>query len=141
LHGFFKFYESSPGDLSRFLFRFGLVVERSGDYFTFKALKDAPRYSISGSTYLGAPASKTYEGEPWEVMEANNLVYDYNQGLVVPLSSVSQPVRLKNAGRYYVTDGLILPGSLTDEGLRVTEYSAHYRPRRFDFRYSEVKLV
>jgi hypothetical protein len=139
VHGYYFFEESSVGQLSDFMNRYALSIVPNGDHFTFEFLKDAPRYSILGNPYLGAPAIKTFEGEPWEIMRENQLVYNFQTGLMQSLLAVTQVTPLNNAGRYYVSNGLILPGSLTDGGLRVTDYSARYSGLRFQ--YSEVTVV
>lgn len=135
-HGFFQFYEQSTGEISDFISLFGFDLVSEKDYYTFSTLQDAPRYSIQGGEYLGAPAIVTYEGEPWEVMEANGLVYDYDQDKVISILEVTDILQLKETNRYFIADGMIAPGSLTDEGNRVTDYSAFYESNRFE--YSEV---
>lgn len=117
---------------------FGLEIERNGDHFTFSDLVDAPDYSIAGGAFFGIPTTKTFEGPPWEVMRQNRLVYDFSRGLVVPIDSVLQPVTLASAGHYFLSTGMILPGSVTDDGSRVTDYAAFYNSDRASFKYSEV---
>jgi hypothetical protein len=141
LHGYFLFEETRAGQISDFMSLFGLEITKVGNRFTFQDLADAPRFSIEGSTYLGAPAVATFEGEPWEVMRANNLVYDFTQGVVVPISSITQAARLNAAGNYFVSTGMILPGSITEDGSRVTDYAAFYVSDRVNFKYSEVTYV
>jgi hypothetical protein len=139
VHGYFFFEEDRTGQFSDFVNRFGLSILPNGDHFTFEALVGAPRYAIAGNTYLGAPATVTYEGEPWEIMRANQLIYNFETGLVQSLLAVTQLTPLRSTGRYFLANGLILPGSLTDEGSRVTDYSARYSD--LGFKYSEVTLV
>jgi hypothetical protein len=57
-------------------------------------------------------------------MRANQLIYNFETGLVQSLLAVTQLTPLRSTGRYFLANGLILPGSLTDEGSRVTDYSA-----------------
>lgn len=135
-HGYFKFFETRPGEVSDFMSRFGLEIERSGDHFTFTDLLDAPDFSIPGGTFLGTPTTETFEGEPWEVMQANSLVYDFSKGLVVPITSVLTTIRLQSSGKFYMASGMIIPGSVMEDGSRVTDYAAFYENLRF--RYSEV---
>ena len=138
LHGYFKFTETGPGQLSNFVSRFGLELARAGDHFTFADLVDAPTYSIIGGTYLGAPATATFEGPAWEVMRENQLVYDFSRGLMLPIASIVQAVEIEAAGSYMIASGMIVPGSLTDEGSRVTDYAAFYSEAQATFKYSEV---
>jgi hypothetical protein len=138
LHGYFKFKERAVGQISDFISYYGFALELKDDYYTFATLKDAPEYSIAGNLYLGAPAIKTFEGKPWEVMKENKLVYDFTVDKVVPILSIVQPVQITSTDRYLLTSGMLLPGSLTDEGLRVTDYAAFYLFETIKFKYTEV---
>ncbi len=140
LHGYYFFEEINPGDISRFINITGLTLVPHSDYYTFSFLDDAPRYSILGGVYLGAPATKTFEGEPWQVMRENELVYDFIIDAVVPIISVARAVQLKESNRYFVSNGLILPGSVTDDGNRVKDYAAFYLFESQKFKYSEVSF-
>jgi hypothetical protein len=138
LHGFFIFEESTAGEISRFMSLFNLNIQAEKNYFTFESLLDAPTYSIAGGTYLGADAIKTFEGSPWEVMRENNLVYDFTKDEVVPLTTITQRVQIQRAANYFLSSGLILPGSLNDGGSRVKDYAAWYLFDSAKFKYSEV---
>lgn len=138
LHGYFIFEETEAGQISKFVSRYGLDIALNGDHYTFTDLVDAPKYSIAGSTYLNAVAKTTYEGEPWEVMRQNELVYNFSTGLVVPIATIAQSFNLSTAGNYFVSNGLIVPGSVKDDGSRVRDYSALYNLRGVPFKYSEV---
>lgn len=142
LHGYFKFEEQYSGEASEFVSLFGLDLEPVDNYYTFSALAEAPDFALAGLEYLGAATTKTFAGRPWDVMRENNLVYNFNTGLVVPITSITQVVKLSLAGTYWVSPGLILPGSLTDEGTRVTDYAAWFSRSRGAglWRYSEVTL-
>lgn len=138
VHGYFKFEENEPGEISKFISLFGLSIERSGDHFTFEDLVDAPTHSIAGGTFLGVPTSVTFQGQPWEVMRANDLVYQFNLGLIMPIASVALPVKLSKSGNILVASGMIVPGSIMEDGSQVTDYLAHYSSFAKTFRYSEV---
>lgn len=141
-HGYFIFEEERPGDVSRFLTIYsGLNIVSMGNQFTFAKLAAAPNYSIVGNPYLGTVATKTICSEPPEVMRANGLIYNYNTDKLVPLISISQRAVLAEGANYYLSDGLILPGSITDDGKRVTDYAAWYLSDVQQFRYSEVTVV
>ncbi len=136
MHGYFKFFAEGSEDIGDFLnlYPFDLVAEK--DYYTFSFLEDAPKYSLQGGTYLGAIATKTFEGEPWEILRENGLVYDFLNDVVVPIATITQLCELQETNRYFIADGLVLPGSLTDDGDRVTDYSAFYYNNKFE--YNEV---
>lgn len=141
LHGFFIFEEVKVGEVSDFVSYSGLSIVPRGTYFTFEGLQSAPRYSIQGKPYLGATTTKTFEGEPWEVMQANGLVFDFLTNTVKPLLSVTQLVSIKTAGHRFISNGLILPGSVTEDGKRVKDYAAHYSKESLRWLYSEVTYV
>lgn len=140
-HGFFIFRETKVGQVSDFMSRFGFSLVPWGDDYTFSALLSAPRYSIKGKSILGVTATKNFEGEPWEVFEANGLVYDFGQGRVVPIASITKSTTVQLAGNRFISPGLILPGSVTADGDRVRDYSAWYSRDTLRFLYSEVSYV
>ena len=139
-HGFFKFTELKPGQISRFQSFFKSKIVRQNDFYTFENLINAPTYSIIGNQYLGAVATKTFEGIPSEIFRENSLVFDFTKNLVVPINSVTTRVKIDLVGFYNIAQGLILPGSVTDDESRVTDYSAWYSFETGRFRYSEVKI-
>ncbi len=135
------FEESFVGEASDFISLFGLTLKGEKNYFTFTKLLDAPTYSLAGSTYLGAPAISTFEGNPWDVMRENKLVYNFNTGLVVSRLTITEILSLDISDNYFITPGLILPGSLTADGSRVKDYSAWFLRDSFRWKYSEVTYV
>lgn len=140
LHGFFIFEEQRAGEVSDFISLFGLELERRGDFYTFADLVDAPEYSIKGKALLNQIAIETYEGQPWEVFEQNQMVYNYDTGLLVPITTITALAKFEAAGNMYLSSGLLLPGSLTDAGLRVKNYAAWFSSDRMKFRYTEVDV-
>lgn len=136
IHGYFRFSEWRAGEVSDFVSRYGIPIVRERDHFTFEGLAGAPDYSLPGGDFLGCPTTEAFEGEPWEVMRANELVFDFNSGEVVPIATILQTAKIQASGKFYVSSGMILPGSLTDEGKRVTDYAAFFE--NLSFRYSEV---
>ena len=139
--GYFIFRQSRAGEISDFASLFeGLSFDSVNDYFTFTALRDAPKFAIAGDTYLGAPCTVTCEGEPWDVMRMNDLVFDFNQNKVVPLESITRLASITQAANYFLSPGLIIPGSVTDDGSRVRDYAAHYFFDSNKFKYSELTL-
>lgn len=138
LHGYYKFTEVSAGEIATFANLFGLDIARSGDHFTFSDLADAPNYSIAGGFFLGCPTLSTFAGDPWDVMRANGLVYDFTKGLVVPKLLVTAIAQISQAGYFFISTGMLLAGSVTDDGSRVTDYAAFFVPERANFKYSEI---
>lgn len=139
LHGYFIFREDNAGELSRFCSLFqGLELVPVDDYFTFADLEDAPSHSIEGGEYLGVTAIKTFEGKPWDVFRENKLVYNFSSGEIVPIDTILKRIELFQAPNYFLSSGLILPGSVTDDGSRVTDYAAWYLFDTNKFKYSSV---
>lgn len=141
LHGFFIFQETKVGQVSDFMSLTGLSLVPWRDAYTFEDLAEAPDFSLAGKALLGVAATKTFEGEPWEVFEANGFAYNFDTGLVVPIQSVTQQVVIQLAGNRFISNGLILPGSLTAEGERVKDYSAWFSRDTLRWLYSEVEYV
>jgi len=141
LHGFFIFREVEVGQISDFMSFTGFSLVKWRDAYTFEGIEEAPGFSIIGKTVLDAPATATFEGEPWEVFEENGLVYDFGKGLVLPIASIVQSVKINQAGNRFISNGLILPGSLTDSGKRVKDYSAWFSRDTLRFLYSAVEYV
>lgn len=142
LHGYFKFYDDTIGQINHFVSLYGLPIVRSNDHFTFEALVDAPDYSIEGGLYLGALSTKTFEGDPWEVMKENKLVYNFNLSKVVRIETITDAIVISPSVYFFLSSsGMIQPGSVTEDGLRVTDYSASYSFERPGFRYVGVSYV
>lgn len=139
LHGYFKFTETAAGQVSYFANLFELDLVPKDDYFTFSALEDAPDYSILGDELLTLVATKTFEGPPSEVMRENKLVYNFALDLVQPILSVTNLIEVTQTENYFLSTGLIIPGSLKVDGARVTDYSAWFFRDRMQFRYSGFK--
>lgn len=138
IHGYFKFYELASGQVSKFMSVYGFDLVRKDDYYTFKGLQDAPNYSLEGGLYLGARCDVSFSGPQGEVMRANNLVFDFVKNRVVSVDEIRNQVSFQKTEKYYLASGLAMPCAFTDEGLRVTDYSAWYLENKSYFRYSEV---
>lgn len=141
LHGYFIFSETRPGQISDFSSLTGLVVEAIPEGFTFAPLIDLPDYSLPGKTLLNLPASAVFEGRPWDVLEANGLTYDLMMGVLAPIATVTNQVRIDPAGEYFITSGLIQPGSIDQNGKRIKNYSGFYSRDTGRWLYSEVEHV
>lgn len=140
-HGFFRVFEGSPGELSELISLYGFSFVPFEGHFTFKELTTAPRFSIEGMDYMGQEAKVTYEGPQEKIFEKNGLAFNFRSGSVVNIESITQRVNIVRAGQYFWSNGLILPGSLTDRGQRIRSYSAWYSWEQSTFRYSEVSFV
>lgn len=141
LHGFFIFEDTAQGQISDFMSYTGLEIEKKGNYFTFSDLINAPDFSIKNKSYLNETAIKTFEGNPWDVFEQNEFIYDFTSGLIKPITSIVNTVTINHSGNKFVTNGLILPGSLTAEGERVKDFSAWYSRQTLRWIYDEVVYV
>lgn len=140
LHGYYMFEESKAGQIADFLNLFGFQLISKDGYYTFSSLDSAPEFSIKGSTYLGAPCTKSFEGKPWEVMKQNGLVYDFVNDAVVALETIAYKIQLLETNSYFLSNGMIVAGSVRDDGSRVRDYAAHYLFDTAKFKYSEVSF-
>lgn len=141
IHGYFIFNETKSGQISQYMSQTGLSLIGKNGYYTFENLQDAPEYSLVGKTLIDIPAIATFEGKPWEVFEENGFVYDFALGLVRPILSIVQKTVVKQAGGVFWSPGLVLPGSITDDGKRVKGYSAWYSRDRLTWKYTAVYYV
>lgn len=141
LHGFFIIREDQPGEAAQFMSYFGLNLVGFQDFFTFEGLALAPTYSIKGAPLLGQTATANFSGKPWEVFEANGMVFDLISGSLKPIASITTQVKISQAGFYFYSEGLLNPGSLRTDGERVKSYRAHLLKGTWGFRYSEVDYV
>lgn len=142
LHGYFIFTETVPGQVSDFISRTGLKLTTKDDYYTFEDLENAPEYSIQGKIIMQASiAIKTYEGNPWEVFEENKIVYDFSKGLIVPIASIVNPIKVEAAGNRFISSGLILPGSMTQQNRKIKNYTGWFSRTTYRWLYSEVGYV
>lgn len=120
---------------------YGVSLVRKDSYFTFETLSEAKDYSIKGVPYLGVTATKTFEGKPWEIMAQNGFIYDFSLDAVRSLDAVQSRVVLNQARKYFVPNGLIIPGSFDETGNRVLSYSAWFLSSTRKFKYTEVSYV
>lgn len=141
LHGFFIFEETSSGQVGDFISLTGLKLAPWRSAFTFQALQAAPRYVLAGRPLLGTPAIATAEGEPWDVFAANQFVYNFSTGLLVPIATITTATQITAAGPVYFSPGLIQPGSINTSGARVRDFSGWYSRNTQRWIYSEVTYV
>jgi hypothetical protein len=141
LHGFYLFEELKPGQVSDFSSLTGFELVPFGTKFTFAELQDIENYSLIGKSIGTFPATKTFAGEPWEVFEANNLVFNFASGLIVPIQTITSRAIIEQAGNRYISPGLLLAGSFTNTAQRVKSYTAHYSRDTQRWLYSEIDYV
>lgn len=142
LHGYFIFTENKVGEASDFMTISGLKLSKVGSFYTFETLADAQDYCLVGKALVGGHvATVTHEGPPWEIFEKNGVVYDFVKDLVVPINSITAKGFIRNAGNYFTASGLLIPGSIMDDGSRVKDYSTYFLDRRASWLYSEVSFV
>ena len=141
MHGFFIFEDFKTSQISDYMALTGFSIVKKNDYYTFEKLQNAPDYSIIGKPILGAVATKTFEGYPWDVFEKNGLVYDFSTNLVKPILTVVSKTNINVGNGYFVAKGLILPGAINQNGQRVKSFSAFYSRDRQTWLYTEVDYV
>ena len=125
--GHYSFYPRNERDISRFCSFYKIELVLDNDHYTFEALKDLETYSIRGNLYSNALATKTVEGQPWEVMKANDLVYSIFLDNLVPKFTITIVAEIKQGNFYYIsTSGLLQSGSLNKFGKRLMSFDAEY---------------
>lgn len=138
-HGHIAFYPRNESEAGRFGFIYGESLVRDKDFYTFAALKGLPRYSIKGKDYEGITATKTFEGEPWEVLKENGFVYSLSEGNLVAKTSISIFINPPEAGYFWLADSvLIQPGSQNKLGERVLSYDGEFELKTSSFYVFEV---
>jgi hypothetical protein len=135
------FWESKAGDIARLQEVLKLKVVSVGEHYTLERLAKVPPLTIKGRPLLDVTASHTICAEPWVIFEKNQVVFDFRTNKLVPIDSIDIRTRIETGLFWYISGGLILPGSTTDGGQRVKDYSAWFNFGRFSFRYSEVGFV
>jgi hypothetical protein len=139
-HGYFRITESKSGELGHFTTIFGLDLVPKGDHFTFEKLEATPPLSVKDRPFLNLTAKATFCGHPWQIFERNGFVFDFTQDKLVEIGSVQVKVEIQRSNYYYLSEGLILPGSIVGDGKRVKDYSAWLLWDSFRFRYSELRI-
>jgi hypothetical protein len=125
--GHFAFYPRYAEDLEYMRLKFDVELVSDQDFYTFAALKDAPRYSLVAAPYINLPATKTFEGRgPWDVMRENGFTYSLAAKMLVPKEVILSVIEIPRARMYGVKQGLIQPGSLLSNGFRVMSYDAEF---------------
>ncbi len=138
LNGFFILDEDFPGEAAKFILRFGLDLVPFREKLTFDGLYNPPEHCISGQTYLEAAVTKSFAGDPWEIFDANSLVFSLALGLVVPKASILGAFEISQSGNYFISNGLIQPGSISTDAKKVISYDGQFSFDTLRFRYSAV---
>ena len=136
-HGYFKFFEEKQGEIAKFNTRYGQDLKFVNDYYTFTGLSELNNYSIKGALYSNMVSTKTYAGEPWEIMRQNGFVFNFVLGVLSNILITGNFFKPVNVGAFKYSEGLVLPGSYSYDARKVTGYTC-----RFDFdsalyRYTE----
>jgi hypothetical protein len=137
LHGFFIVKEDAVGEIAKFNSIYSQDLTARHDYYTFALLAESPIYSISPSAWLGAVTSKTFCGEPWEIMRENGLVYNISAREVQQIASITTQAQLNRLRTCWSSRGLVQPGSLTTEWEKITGYQCAFDFSNLNFYYTE----
>lgn len=140
-HGFITFEETRLGEIAQFSHTFGFDIVPFEGSFTLSPLTQVPKYFIKGGLFFGNTLIKTIEGHQSEIMRENKITYDFSTGLFKNINSVSNVVKLNQGLDYFFANGLILPGSLTDKGKRITDYAAWYLFGENNFKYTSIEVI
>ena len=140
-HGFYSFYETAVGQVSNFMSLTGFVLLPKDNFYTFETLVDCPDFIIKGTSLLGFTALNTFEGRPGEIFEANECAYDFTDDTVKLISLIKRQINLSQASNKFVSNGLILAGSIIQTGEKIKSFDAWYSYARNRWVYSEVTFV
>lgn len=138
LNGYFIFTEDLLGEIAFFNSFYSQDLVAKNNYYTFSKLAVAPIYSVAPVPYLGVPTTKTYCGDPWEVMRENGIVYNFTLGLAQPKLSITSTTPLIRTAYGFRTNGLMQPGSFTSDLKRITGYQARVDLDTQGFDYTEI---
>lgn len=128
-HGHFSFFPKVASDVARFNSYFGadLVRDPEHDFYTFKELAGLADYCLEGKVYKDLPATKTYEGKPWEILRENGWVFSLALKTLVLKETIAIPVNPALVNYYFVTDSpLLQPGSVNAAGSRILSYDGEF---------------
>lgn len=141
-HGHFAFYPKDEIDISRFGNIFEEEFIRVNDFYTFAFLEDVPNYSLIGKTFMGLPATVTFEGNSWDVMKENGFVYNVALKLVVPKTTIGTVITLEPSDDFFTIENpLIQPGSRNTQGQQLMSYDAQFIRSSSQLRVTEVQYV
>ena len=141
LNGYYIFEETTKGQVADFMKLFGVELVRREGYFTFPKLAQIPKYSLKGKAIGESLAIKTFAGEPWEVFEANGLVYDFANDVIVPIDTITYTAQITDVGDYLLASGLLVSGTFNQFGVKVKSFMGWHARNRTDWLYSEVDYV
>jgi hypothetical protein len=136
-HGYYKFYEETPEEIAKFNTFYGQDLTAKDDYYTFAALKDLEKYSIKGALYGALTALESFEGEIWEVMRKNGFVYDFLNKVLSFKSITGGYFKARQLYGFNVHTGLLLPGSFSDDNIKITGYHCKVSLSNLIFNYTE----
>lgn len=126
-HGHYAFYPRDASDVQRFANFYNLDLVGERDYFTFRNLLRLPTYSLKGKAYGGVTALKTFSGMPWEVMQANDLVYDLGSGVIVKKESITQVINPMLTDFFYIAETvLVQAGSFLPTGQKILGFDGEF---------------
>ena len=140
-HGYFFFYEDASGEVSKFNTIYGQDLVLCGNYYTFTALKNLPNYVLKGKPYGGVLATKTYKGEPYEIMRKNNLVYNPLTKMITNKLLSGELIEPKKAYNFYVLNGLITPGCYETDLRKILGFTCRVDMKELIYRYTGFNYV
>ena len=137
VHGYFYFYEEESGEVATFNSYYNQDLTLNADHYTFAALKELSNYSIEGNVYGDSLATKTYTGEIYEILRQNNLVYNFLLKVTVNKNTIATLVKPIKSYKFYIYNGLILPGSFQSDNKLILGYTCKVNLKELIYRYGE----
>jgi hypothetical protein len=141
LHGYYKFYEESVGEIAKYNGTYGKDLTAHEDFFTFPNLIDIPEYSIKGKAFSNTIATANFYGKLWELFEANGFAYDFVNELIANINTLGQYFKkYQSTYGFWFSTGLILPGSFSDDGIIIKGYHCTFDFSSLLYKYTEFKF-
>lgn len=141
IDGYFIFEPQKLTQLSDFIYLTGFDLVRHKDFYTFRYLSELESFCVKGINFGNLTAKITYEGEPWDILNKNGFVYDFNLNALRDINGVTTVIGLRKAENYFISNGLIQPGSINGRGLKIKGYECYFSRAFNTFKYSEVTFV
>lgn len=141
-HGHYAFYPDYASELAEFCQHFEITLEREDDFYTFPQLIGLADYSLKTLVYKDLPATKTFEGKPWEVMRENGFVFNLSLNKLFPRQSITSILTPVQTGGFISVDvPIVQAGSLVPTGNRIVDYDAFFVEEYKQLKIMGVKYV
>lgn len=138
LNGYYKFYPTSPYQLTLMQSLLKRQLVKKEDFFTFQALLEVEDYSIENTVLSsGAVYSKTFASSPEEVLFINKLTYDLESDKILP-SDIIQHNNTYGIDQFKLGSKYLIQAYSKIENKKVISFSGYYNFDEGFFSYDKV---